>query len=306
MIHFMCSPNAAGAANKSCSFIISAAGLANCSVISNIVIVSTTDKAIVANCLQNVSGALDIDGNTAGGSNLNLASISLPFFVYLQGSLQIWNSAVSTGAANTALTYVDVHALRSVAGSVDFVVNIALTSVTLTALTCVALYFNAVSNVALTSLSLPVLTYVGQYLNVQNCALTVLYLPALLHLGQYLDIQLNSLASISLPVLTFMGQALILANNIALTLASIPALTFVGQYFQVSNNQMLAAINAPAMVKIACLQNECNLAGWAVYICQNAAGLSFSAAVPHAAAGNTCWLLTSLQPCDMSTVTTCQ
>ena len=129
------------------------------------------------------------------------------------------------------------------------------------------------NNNVLATIAFPLLTYTAQYLQIfssfgYNNALTVVDLHSLQYVGQYLTIKSCS----------------------GLTALNLPALTYVAQYFVVELNSNLAVLAAPAIVRIACIQSSCINHGYAVNVCSNAASLSYTPAIAHAAAGRTCYL----------------
>ena len=133
--------------------------------------------------------------------------------------------------------------------------------------------------------------------NVLNTALTSIDVHSLAFVAGHIGVYFNlALTSLSLPALTYVGLYVFIYYNNALTACSMPALTYVAWYFKVNSNSNLAAFAAPALVKIA---NK-GLNTWTVNLCSNAASLSYSAAISHAAALNACWL----PPC--STLATCK
>ena len=300
----------AGSANTvvPCTSMSTTSGLASCGSALAINLMTTTDSIISAPCLSSVLGTLYIF--STGMPNNALKSIQFPSLTYVGGPLSITNSANSV---NSALTFVDVHNLHSVSGSLGISYNSVLTWLDLSQLTYVgtlAIQFCA----SLTSVSLPSLSSIlGSVQISSNAALTSLYFPALSYITSGLQISghatltsvvmnvlsgvssifyiysNNKLAILSVDALTYVGQYVYVSSNGDLTSLAFRALTYVANYVQVDTNIKLMSLATPAIVKVA------NLAGslFAVSICANAAALSYSPALAYAAAGQPCHLVSS-------------
>ena len=191
-----------GSSSTNCGNSTTAASLINCGSASYVIILSTADTGISANCLTSTSGDLEVDGNTAGGSNTVLKTILFPLLTYTAGYLTVWNSVNNGNAYNTMLTSLDMHSLSFVGGYIGIFYNSALTSLDFPALTFVGRYFYVYASSQM-ELNLMSLTYVTQYFEIQQCyALISFTLPVLTFVGQYFQVaHNNNLASISAPAL---------------------------------------------------------------------------------------------------------
>ena len=159
-----------------CAAVANASGVMNCASASNINIRTANDTYIAAACLSSVTGNINVDGNTNGGSNTVLTAVLFPLLTYVGGYFQVWNIA---GVGNTALTLIDAHSLAFVNGFLAFDNDPALASLDIPALTFVGQYFQ-IDGAAITSLNLPVLTFVGDFFYViQNSNLASLAAPAM-------------------------------------------------------------------------------------------------------------------------------
>ena len=100
------------ATSTPCSSETSTAGLANCGSAINIDIVTATDPTISANCLTFVSGNLNIDGDTNGGSNTVPKTVAIPLLTYVAGYFQVWNGV--NGGVMSHGTDIHRHSLPEV------------------------------------------------------------------------------------------------------------------------------------------------------------------------------------------------
>ena len=106
------------------------------------------------------------------------------------------------------------------------------------------------------------------------------------------------LTLLSFPALSLIGQFFQLQNNPALTTASFPVLTYLGGFFVVTNNPNLVSLLGANLLTIASTSQAYNFG-----ICGNAAGITFSPEIEHAAVGKPCVITTG--SCASSSVTTC-
>ena len=159
----------AGSTTPCTSPISSAADIFSCPILTaDFNDVGISDAAVVASCLTYATGNILIDGADQSAacqtssicvSNGNLATISFPILTYAQGYIQVTNTA--PGAANTALTSIDLHSLITVIGFIDIANCVSLTSLDLPTLTYVGQYFYLSVNIALATVSTPVLVTIA-------------------------------------------------------------------------------------------------------------------------------------------------